>query len=167
MKNKIYLGFGSNIGDRRANIIAGLSFLQSCGFVDILRCSSFYETSAVGKKQKDFINAAAEAATSLSAKELLSHVKQAERLLGRKVSFRRGPRLIDIDIFFYGSLVLNSKKPYLSIPHKEIQNRLFALMPLAEIAPDFIHPVFNMKIERILEVKKLTLALQKVKIIRI
>jgi len=190
MKEKIYLGIGSNVGDRAENIMSALSFLQSSGLAVVRKISSFYETSPVGPKQRNFYNAVAEAETSLTPQELLVLVKEAERLLGRKASKHWGPRLIDIDILFYGDKVIKSEEwrvksedtarkkscfistlhsPLftlpLEIPHKEIQNRLFVLSPLNEIAPSLIHPTLNRKINAILHEKLLTLADQKVKII--
>lgn len=158
----VYLSLGSNIGDRAENIFSALSVLQSSG-VEIKKLSSFYETSAVGFNQRDFYNVAAEIGTVLLPDDLLSVLKQIEIILGRKPSKRWGPRIIDIDILFYGRCVIKSKS--LTIPHKEIQNRLFVLHPLNEIAADFPHPVLNRKINEILKKNRLTLKDQKVKII--
>lgn len=174
-KNKIYLSLGSNIGNRAENIISALSFLQSSGFVNILRISSFYETSAVGPKQRNFYNIAVEADTGLSPYGLLALAKHAEFLLGRlsaKNAKRWGPRIIDIDILFFGNKIISEGSfaarldSRLIIPHKEIENRLFVLCPMNELAPDFVHPVLNRKINQILKNNLLTLKDQKVKIIR-
>ena len=174
MKEKIYLGIGSNVGDRAECIMSALSFLQSSGFVSLRRISSLYETSPVGPKQRNFYNAVAEAETSLEPQELLVLVKEVERLIGRKTSKRWGPRPIDIDILFYGDKILARRISTLNsqlftlpleIPHREIQNRLFVLFPLNEIAPEFIHPTLNRKINTILHESLLTLEDQKVKII--
>lgn len=158
---KIYLGIGSNIGDRAENIISALSFLQSNGVL-INKISSFYETSPVGPKQRNFYNITALAQTSLHPQELLIFIKQAEPLLGRKASKRWGARIIDIDVLFYEAQII--KKRELEIPHKEIQNRLFVLEPLCEIAPNLTHPVLGGKIKTILK-NNLTLKNQKVKIV--
>ena len=177
MKNKIYLGFGSNIGDRAENIVSALSFLQSSGFVEIKKNSSFYETSAVGPKQRNFYNIAAEASTNLKSADLLLLIKRAEEILGRKPSKKWTPRLIDIDILFYNDEIFNGdawqrRSDFdvncslpLTLPHKEICSRLFVLIPMAEIAADFVHPVLNRKINEILQKNRLTLKNQKVKII--
>jgi len=164
MKNKVYLGLGSNIGNRAENIISALSFLHSSGFADIKKISSFYETSAVGPKQRNFYNIAAEAETVLNPFDLLIMIKQAEGLLGRKQAKRWGPRAIDIDILFYGNKIISDSS--LKIPHKEIQNRLFALAPLSEIASDFYHPILHRKIKDIYKSGLLTLNDQKIKIIK-
>ena len=165
----IYLGLGSNIGDRAENIFSALSLLQSSGYVSVKKISSLYKTSSVGQKQRDFYNIALKAQTRLSPQDLLALIKQAETLLGRKPSQRWGKRLIDIDILFYGkrihySLLTTHYSLPLTLPHKEICNRLFVLIPLNEIAPDFKHPVLNRKINIILKNNLLTLANQKVKI---
>jgi 2-amino-4-hydroxy-6-hydroxymethyldihydropteridine diphosphokinase len=183
MENEIYLGLGSNIGDRAENIVSALSLLQSSGYVEIEKISSFYETSPIGPKQRNFYNIAAKAKTALSPKALLALIKRAEAVLGRKPSLRWGKRVIDIDILFYGGKVINiqglsadSKDAGvclcalpLTVPHKEIENRLFVLVPLNEIAPDFKHPVLNAEINDILK-SKLALweeAEQRIKIIKI
>jgi 2-amino-4-hydroxy-6-hydroxymethyldihydropteridine diphosphokinase len=164
-KETVYLGLGSNIGDRGGNLISALSFLQSSGFVDIVKISSFYETSAVGFKQRGFYNIAVKAKTELLPRELLCLVKNIEVLAGRKPSKRWGPRVIDIDILFFSDKIINERD--LVIPHKEIQNRLFVLCPLNEISPRLVHPVLNGKINEILTENRLTLKNQKVKIITI
>ncbi|MDR2425838.1 MAG: 2-amino-4-hydroxy-6-hydroxymethyldihydropteridine diphosphokinase [Endomicrobium sp.] len=161
----IYLSLGSNIGNRAENLVSALSFLQSSGFVNILKISSFYKTSAVGLCQRDFYNIAVKAETNLQPEELLCLVQNIEFLIGRKPSKRWGPRIIDIDILFFGNEIV--KADNLFIPHKEIQNRLFALCPLNEISPDFVHPVLNRKINEIVQESRLTLKCQKVKIIAI
>jgi 2-amino-4-hydroxy-6-hydroxymethyldihydropteridine diphosphokinase len=163
-KETVYLGVGSNIGDRAGNLISALSFLQSSG-VNIVKISSFYETSAVGFRQRDFYNIAVKATTRLLPRELLCLIKNIEIFIGRKPSKRWGPRLIDIDILFFADKIINDDD--LIIPHKEIRNRLFVLCPLNEISPHFVHPVLNGKINEILKENRLTLKNQKVRIITI
>jgi 2-amino-4-hydroxy-6-hydroxymethyldihydropteridine pyrophosphokinase len=172
--NKIFLSLGSNIGDRTENIMSALSFLQSSGYINIKKISSFYKTLAIGPKQRDFYNIAVEAGTELSPYGLLSLVKHAETLLGRtdgKNPKRWGPRLIDIDILFFDKKIIQKDSfaarldEGLIIPHKEISKRLFVLIPLNEIASDFVHPILNRKINQILRENLLTLKKQKVKII--
>lgn len=163
MKNKIYLSLGSNIGDRAENIISALSFLRSSNFVDIKEISSFYETSHIGPKQKSFYNIVAMAKTNLNPQDLLSLIKQIEKIMGRVKTLHLGPRIIDMDILFFNKNIIAKK--YLTIPHKEIQNRLFVLIPLVEIAESFVHPTLKQKIGDILNEKLLTLRCQKVKIL--
>ncbi|MDR1942726.1 MAG: 2-amino-4-hydroxy-6-hydroxymethyldihydropteridine diphosphokinase [Endomicrobium sp.] len=163
MKNKIYLSLGSNIGDRAENIISALSFLRSSNFVDIKEISSFYETSPIGPKQKSFYNIVVMAKTNLNPQDLLSLIKQIEKIMGRFKTLHWGPRIIDIDILFFNKNIIAKK--YLAVPHKEIQNRLFVLIPLVEIAESFVHPTLKQKIGDILNEKLLTLRCQKVKIL--
>ncbi len=139
----IYLSLGSNIGDRRKNIEKALSELEKNN-IEKIRISSFYETEPVGPKQRNFYNIAGKFGTSLSPIELLKTLKQIEKRLGRTKTYRWGPRVIDIDILFYGNEIINTKS--LIIPHKEIQNRAFVLIPMKEIAPKFIHPKIHKQI---------------------
>lgn len=164
MKNKIFLSLGSNIGNRMGNIEITLSFLQSSCFIYIKKISSFYKTSPIGPKQRSFYNIVASAKTNLSPDNLLHLLKETQEVIGRVKTLHWGPRIIDIDILFFNNDIV--KKQFLTIPHKEIQNRLFVLVPLAEIARDFIHPILKQKICDILNEKLLTLRCQKVKILR-
>jgi 2-amino-4-hydroxy-6-hydroxymethyldihydropteridine diphosphokinase len=165
MKNAIYLSLGSNVGDRAENIVSALSFLQNSLSVNIEKISSFYETSPIGPKQRSFYNIVIEAQTDLKPDKLLLFIKQAEHILGRRKTIRWGPRVIDIDILFFGRKIIDQVG--LIVPHKELQNRLFVLIPLSEVASDFVHPVLKQKIGGILYDKSLTLKCQKVKIIRV
>ncbi|MDR1721253.1 MAG: 2-amino-4-hydroxy-6-hydroxymethyldihydropteridine diphosphokinase [Endomicrobium sp.] len=166
----VYLSLGSNVGNRTENIVFALSFLQSSGFVNIKRISSFYKTSPIGPKQRDFYNIVIKAQTDLGPSELLLLIKHVERISGREKTIRWGPRIVDIDILFFGREIINAQiiadtKFGLVIPHKEIQNRLFVLVPLCEIGCNFVHPVFRRRISGILYDKSLTLKCQKVRII--
>ncbi|HLH11964.1 MAG TPA: 2-amino-4-hydroxy-6-hydroxymethyldihydropteridine diphosphokinase [Methylovirgula sp.] len=132
---EIGLSLGSNIGDGPANIAAALRHLEEGGAVEITAVSSIYKTAPWGyRDQPPFANACALGRTCLSPKALLAAVKKVEADMGRKETVRWGPRLIDIDILFYGEEPLNSED--LVLPHKELFNRAFVLVPLAEIAPD-------------------------------
>ncbi|MDR2066399.1 MAG: 2-amino-4-hydroxy-6-hydroxymethyldihydropteridine diphosphokinase [Endomicrobium sp.] len=165
MKYTIYLGLGSNIGNRLENILSTLSFIQSSLLIKIVKLSSLYEASPVGPTQKFFYNIILKAKTNLHPYDLLFFLKQLEQILGRKKTIKWGPRIIDIDILFFGNKVFNNS--LLSIPHKELQNRLFVLIPLNEIAKNLVHPTLNKTIHVILKEKLLTLKQQKVKIIKI
>jgi 2-amino-4-hydroxy-6-hydroxymethyldihydropteridine diphosphokinase len=130
------LGFGSNLGDGRRNIAAALQLLVGGG-VEIAMVSSLYATSPVGGPpgQPDFFNAAALARTALSPHDLLVLCKSIERKLGRTDQpVKWGPRTVDIDILIYGSAEVRDDD--LVIPHPELGNRLFVLVPLLEVAPD-------------------------------
>jgi 2-amino-4-hydroxy-6-hydroxymethyldihydropteridine diphosphokinase len=131
------LGLGSNIGDAPANIREALRLLRASGAIEIIKVSSIYKTAPWGyKDQAPFANACALARTELDPKRLLAAVKTLEAEMGRTKAVRWGPRLIDIDILFYGAESLVSDD--LVLPHKELFNRAFVLVPLAEIAPGLV-----------------------------
>lgn len=132
-----YLGLGSNIGDRKATICKALEILAES--VQLESVSSFYETEPWGyEEQPVFLNLACRIKTGLNARELLLLAKSIEKGLGRTPSFRYAPRTIDIDILLYDNTVID--EPDLSIPHPRLAERAFVLVPLAEIAPEMIHP---------------------------
>lgn len=133
----IYLGLGSNMGDRADNICKALELLNEHMQVD--RTSSFYETEPWGyRNQAMFLNAVCRASTDLSPREVLTLAQEIERKLGREPSFRNAPRPIDIDIIMYDNKVI--AEPDLSVPHPRLKERAFVLVPLAEIAPELVHP---------------------------
>ena len=130
-----YIGFGSNVGERLRTVLSALSLLQASPGLSICSVSSLYETEAVGyEKQADFINGVVAVFTRLRPLRLLRRLQTVEKRLGRMREIRWGPRTIDLDILLYGDLVLVSDE--LTIPHPEMQNRRFVLVPLAEIAQD-------------------------------
>ncbi|HHV05175.1 MAG TPA: 2-amino-4-hydroxy-6-hydroxymethyldihydropteridine diphosphokinase [Anaerolineaceae bacterium] len=136
----VFLGIGSNLGDREENLAQARDSIES--FARIEAVSPVYETDAWGfEDQPAFLNQVIHIKTSLSPQALLNRIKRIEKDLGRKKSFRWGPRLIDIDILFFADYIIESAS--LTIPHKELHKRAFVLVPLADIAPDFVHPVFN------------------------
>lgn len=129
----IYIGIGSNLGDRAANIRAALAALTAPGDVAVVRCSSFRETRPEGGPpgQPLFLNAAAEVATSLPPRDLLSRLLDVERSLGRRRGVRNGPRTIDLDLLVYHRLRID--EPDLVVPHPRMWQRSFVLLPLSEI----------------------------------
>ncbi|MYC31960.1 MAG: 2-amino-4-hydroxy-6-hydroxymethyldihydropteridine diphosphokinase [Chloroflexi bacterium] len=136
-----YLGLGGNLADRLAALTEALALLDSTPGMRILSCSSVYETEPWGVvDQPAFLNLAAGFETTLSPSELLAVCKQVESQVGRTESYRWGPRLIDVDILLYGDAVVSSTQPDLQIPHARLAERAFALVPLAEIAPDAVVP---------------------------
>jgi len=134
-----YLGIGSNLGDREANINKALVELVRSGKCRLTRVSSIYETEPVGiKEQPYFLNAAVEIETELAPKDLLATLREVERKTGREKTFKWGPRVIDIDILLYSDECVAEDN--LEIPHPEMHKRSFVLSPLAEIAPHVKHP---------------------------
>ncbi|MGE0233004.1 MAG: 2-amino-4-hydroxy-6-hydroxymethyldihydropteridine diphosphokinase [Flavobacteriaceae bacterium] len=128
---------GSNLGDRRANIDAALAALFKSGDIAFTAASSIYETRPWGvTDQPAFLNACAVGDTDLPAETLLARIKMIERALGRQPGERWGPRLIDIDILYLGTREVHAED--LAIPHRELFNRAFVLIPLAEIRPDLV-----------------------------
>ncbi len=136
---RVYLGLGSNLGDRLANIERALRLLGNSDGIEIEKISGLYETPPrFFESQPEFINGALAAETSLAPRELLPRLKIIEKRIGRKENFRYGPRLIDIDILLYGNDIITEDG--LSIPHPGMGDRLFVLFPMAEIAGGVIHP---------------------------
>ncbi len=144
----VYLALGSNLGDRERNLEEGRQRIAA--FVSLTRVSSIYETEPVGvKDQPWFLNQVLAGATLLSPVDLLRRVKKIETEMGRTEGIRFGPRPIDIDILFYDRLIELS--PVLTIPHPRLHERAFVLTPLAEIAPELIHPRLRLPIRTLLE----------------
>lgn len=150
----VYLGLGSNVGDREEYIEQAIFILKKSKGIKVIRKSSNYETQAEGvKNQPPFINAAVEIETTLPPHMLLDVLEGIENTLGREREIEWGPRTMDIDILLYDDEVVSDDK--LQIPHPLLHERIFALMPLAEIAPHFIHPVLEKTIADLYEEKKL------------
>ena len=138
MKTAI-LGMGSNLGDREANLRDAVQRLEAAE-IRVLRRSSLYETAPQDLlDQPWFLNAVAEVETSLFPMQLLARLRQIERDMGRRRVVANGPRNIDLDILFYGRTVIATAE--LEVPHPRLAQRRFVLEPLAEIAPDFRHPL--------------------------
>lgn len=147
--NRIYLLLGSNLNDRVKNIEVALSELKNFGII-ISKKSSLYNTAPWGyTEQPEFLNQAIECLTSFNPIDLLKVIKKIEKKMGRKDTFRYGPRIIDIDIIFYDNIIFKSAE--LIIPHPLMHKRDFVLKPLCEIASDFIHPELKLSIKELLE----------------
>lgn len=138
-----FLALGSNLGNRLGHLIAAVSALQAHPRIEVLRRSSIYQTAAVGgpPDQGPYLNAAVAARTSLSSDALLAYCQEVERQGGRRRTERDGPRTLDIDLLLCGGEVC--ARTSIILPHPRMHLRRFVLEPLAEIAPDVIHPTLN------------------------
>ena len=137
-----FIAIGSNLGDRLDNVKKAVLRAADEERATLVFMSSFYETEPWGlKEQPAFINAVMGVETELAPAALLAHLKKVEAGLGRETAERWGPRVIDLDIIFYGGLVIDEQG--LKIPHPSAHERAFVMVPLAEIAPDFVHPVLG------------------------
>jgi len=148
MNHFIYLALGTNLGDRLANLRAAIDAFPP----SIVHCqlSHIYETPPWGyTDQPAFLNMVVKCETDLDAAPLLKRLKQIEVEVGRVESFHWGPRLIDMDILFYDDLILESKT--LTIPHPRLHERAFVLVPLADIAPDHVHPLLHKNVRQMLD----------------
>jgi len=140
-----YIGIGSNLGDRLENLKAAARLIENSEDVELKAVSSAYESAAIGPEQPDYVNAAVEIRTNLNADELLKLCTGIEDEMGRKRTDQKwAPRNIDLDILLYGDVMVDT--PDLKVPHVELTNRAFVLLPLTELNPELIHPVRNIKL---------------------
>ena len=134
----IYLGLGSNLGDREANLRRALAALAP--EINVTKVSPTYETEPMYvMDQPKYLNAVCGATTEISPPNILRKIKETEKEMGEHA--HNEPRIIDIDLLFYGNEIVRT--PELVIPHPKISERAFVLMPLSDIAPDFVHPVLG------------------------
>jgi len=145
-----YIGIGSNLGTPEKNCIEAIEKISSTKNIKIISRSSFYQTEPFGGVQQDwFINSAVKIKTDLLPMNLLSALLNIESVMGRSREEKWGPRLIDLDLLFYDNLILRKKG--LTLPHPEIQKRKFVLIPMDEIAENFIHPTLKKTIKTLLQ----------------
>ena len=149
MSGHVYIGLGSNLGDREANLFSAVDALRRIDTVAVRRCSSMYEAAPVGPPQPRFLNAVVELDCELPPLRLLALLKQVERDLGRQRRKRWGPREIDLDILLWEGEVI--AEPSLQVPHLELHKRRFCLEPLCELAPDVRHPVTGEAMQELLD----------------
>lgn len=144
---EVFIGVGSNMGDREDNIRLAVKSLSLHGKIKVM--SSLYETEPEGyEKQPYFLNCVVSIDTDITAHVLLQNLKDIEKKAGRKSSFRNAPRTLDLDILFYGDSIVNTQD--LVIPHPRLPERSFVLVPLVEIAPSFMHPVLHKTAQQML-----------------
>jgi 2-amino-4-hydroxy-6-hydroxymethyldihydropteridine diphosphokinase len=142
----VYLSLGSNLGDRRANLKKALRLMGER--VEIVKVSSVYDTNPVGVgEQPRFLNLMCRVNTDIGPVQMLSLIKGIESSMGRDLSLKDAPRVIDIDIILYGDTIMEA--PDLIIPHPRMRERAFVLVPFAEIAPEVVHPVSGERIDEL------------------
>ncbi|HET7899374.1 MAG TPA: 2-amino-4-hydroxy-6-hydroxymethyldihydropteridine diphosphokinase [Flavisolibacter sp.] len=158
--NKAYLLIGGNMGDRKGFLeTARQEIANNCG--PLLQQSSLYETAAWGlQEQNAFLNQALCVETSRAAEGLLQTLLHIETVIGRTRDVKYGPRVIDIDLLFFNDAVIHLSN--LVIPHPQLQNRRFVLVPMDEIAPHLVHPIFGKTISQLLAECPDTLDVQKI-----
>jgi len=157
---RYFLSLGSNLGNRSRNLAQARNLLQKAG-VQIVRQSSIYETEPVDfLEQPWFFNQVLEVETTLNPISLLYLIKEIEKQMKRRPSIDKGPRIIDIDILLAERTVVQTNK--LIIPHPRMSFRNFVMIPLAEIAPDFIHPLFHLPVSVLVEMTGDTSTVRKV-----
>ena len=149
MKQIAYIGFGSNIEDKVEHCRKAVSSLLALDHHQRLAQSSFYKTRPLGYGEQDwFVNGVIQIETEWDPFRLLRSLKEVESRLGRKPTFRWGPRVVDLDLLFFGQERIATEE--LEVPHPRLHERHFVLVPLAEIDPHFIHPVFQKEIRDLL-----------------
>jgi 2-amino-4-hydroxy-6-hydroxymethyldihydropteridine diphosphokinase len=149
MEHMAYIGIGSNLGDKLRHCEEAISEIIKIDHHKLLAQSSLFKTRPIGYTSQDwFVNGVIKIETDLGAPELFRTLKAIESKLGRTETFRWGPRTIDLDILFFDDMEIHTEE--LHIPHPQIQNRQFVLIPLAEIDRNLIHPVFKKTIQELL-----------------
>ncbi|MCE5206973.1 MAG: 2-amino-4-hydroxy-6-hydroxymethyldihydropteridine diphosphokinase [Chloroflexi bacterium] len=146
---KVYLSTGSNLGDRQSKLQVAINKLNDYAGISVLRVSPVYETEPWGYlNQPRFLNQVVEIETEIAPVELVSVMKHLEKEMGRTPNFKNGPRVIDMDIVLYGSRIIEQEG--ITIPHPFFPERAFVLVPLADLIPDFIHPVLGKTIQQLM-----------------
>lgn len=154
MPRRVYIGIGSNLGDRRQNTVEAMDRVGSLGSTKVVRTSSFYESEPLGDAKTWFVNSVIEVETDLTTEQLLKKLLGIEESMGRRrVKGKRwGSRVIDLDILLADQEVIDKRA--LRVPHPELHKRRFVLLPLAELAPHVIHPALGQSVSSLLATVK-------------
>ncbi len=150
MLPQVYISVGANMGDKLENCRNGIAAVADHPEMTLVSQANFYKTAPMDFKDQDwFVNTAIGITTTLLPKALLIELQAIQSKIGRKKSaIRFGPRILDLDIIFYGDQTLKSES--LTIPHPRMHLRRFVLQPLCDLVPDFVHPIFNKELKRLL-----------------
>lgn len=154
MPHRVHIGIGSNLGDRRANAMEAIERVAQLPSTRVVRASSLYESEPLGDAKTWFVNAVIELDTGLTADQLLKKLQAIEEVMGRKrVKGKKwGSRIIDLDILLYDQDIVDKRA--LKIPHPEMHKRRFVLLPLAELAPQVVHPQLGQSVSSLLATVK-------------
>ena len=159
--NSVYILLGGNLGNREKNLTMAGSYIEK-EVGKIIKASSIYETASWGiAEQPDFLNQVLLVETNFSAEEIMEIILTIENKMGRTRAEKNASRIIDIDILFFNDEVIN--EPGLTVPHPQIQNRKFVLLPLNEIASDLIHPTLQLSVKELLSTSKDKLEVKRLK----
>lgn len=149
MKTPVFIGLGSNLGPKRENLVQAVDLIASLPGVKLLQCSALYKTEPWGKTDQDtFLNQVIKIETSLTARNLLGNLQEIEIKMGRQRKEKWGPRIIDLDILWYGNEVIDETD--LKVPHPHMRERLFVLVPLQEIGAELRFPEDGATVEEVL-----------------
>ncbi len=151
MGRQAFIGVGSNLGNRRAYYQKALNLMADLSRTSLIRCSTLYETEPIGEAKNWYVNGVVELETALSPRQLLSHLQKIESALGRKrtaLTKKWAARTIDLDIVLFDTQIVNEEQ--LQIPHPEMHRRRFVLLPLSELAPQFVHPLLGSTVTELL-----------------
>lgn len=149
MIHKSAIALGSNLGDSINILDNAVKMLAKTSGIDLIACSKWHKTKPIGPPQPDYFNGCVIVGTNLTPAILLENILNIEQQFGRVRREKWGPRTLDLDIILYDNLILN--KPNLQIPHPRMRERAFVLMPLAEIAPDWLDPVTQLTVSELLK----------------
>jgi 2-amino-4-hydroxy-6-hydroxymethyldihydropteridine diphosphokinase len=135
---RVFVSLGANLGDPRATLAQAIEALAALPQTQLAAVSPLYRSGPVDAQGPDFVNAVAELRTELAPRELMSALQAIEQAHGRQRPYRHAPRTLDLDLLLYGQRVID--EPGLIVPHPRLQDRAFVLRPLADLAPDLVHP---------------------------